>query len=242
MAFMMRGRNRGNLGAPGWVPDGATVHLDFINTQYYANGAADINDLLGGTFDDTKIETRGLYISNVSGGEHGPNAIGDLFDILASGLASGCTIVTEIDNIVDNAAWSMSGPHVYWFDNTDPDSATEFIVVESTHTDGVSIAGAGSFFHEDSSNHWNLPHPTIQRCAYTIARDVGGGSRAYDISTNGSTAVTDTDTNSEHDFVVARIALFGIDEWFFWPDDWCIRTFTVYPAQDPSVLPALSTI
>jgi hypothetical protein len=223
----------------GEVPEGATAHLDFLDEFYWVDGSErSLGSILGGTFDAGKIEARGLYISNVAAGRHSPDAIGVLFTVLADGLANGCTIVTEFEPIPDNAAFSVSGLHVAWYDNADPDLASDTLFVQST-SDGILISDDGVLSFEDADN-WNAPATQPQRAAYTVARDTGG-SREYAVSVNGSAAATTTSADS-HSFTPARIALWAVEEWSWWPDDWCIRSFTVYPAQEPAALAALSTI
>jgi len=243
MAFLLRSRNkRGIAAAAGDVPAGALAYLDFLNGVYYAGSHQAVSNLLGGTFDISKIEARGLYISSVAAGQHSPNAIGDLFTVLSDGLANGCTIITEFEPIDDNLAQSTAGLHVYYLDNADPDLSTEFLSVESAAGggSGVIIADGAGFTFGPLADNFNTPLAQPQRCAATIARDITT-TRQYAMSTNGSTADTDTH-DTAHDFTPVRIALWALEEWSWWPDDWCVRTFTVYPAQEPAALPALSTI
>lgn len=243
MAFLLRSRNEKAIAAAdGDVPAGALAYLDFLNEVYYAGSHQAVSSLLGGTFDVSKIEARGLYISSVAGGQHSPNAIGPLFTVLSDGLANGCTIITEFEPIADNLAQSTAGLHVYYFDNTDPDLATEFLSVESAAGggSGVIIADGAGFTFGPLADNFNTPVAQPQRVAATIARDITS-TRQYAMSTNGSTADTDTHATA-HAFTPARIALWAVAEWSWWPDDWCVRSMTVYPAQDPADLPALSTL
>lgn len=227
--------------ASGTVPSGADAHLDFTTGFYSVNGTGrSVGSIIGGNFDAGKIEARGLYISNVAAGQHGPDAIGDLFDLLAPGVADGITLVYEYEIIDDNAAESAFGPHLFWFDNADADLATEYVQTESNGTGMLIQDNAGTILDQLAHN-WNEPVAQVQRVAMTYARDIGGGDFEYAASANGETAFTATTTRVQ-DFTVARVTLFHVEEWAWWPDEWCIRTITVYPVKAPADLPALSTI
>lgn len=229
----------GGASAPAWLPSGASAHLDFINGQYYAGGAVhDIADLLGdgpdtiaagGGFNAGAITVDGMYMDNAE--TNRPNAIGPLFDALKAGLAAGCTVVMEIDFRSSPAGafiWLLSG-----IDNTFGNfiaGAYVFGDVEVDDPADVGLVGSNSAFNDD---------PGIKRLAVTFSRDAGGGDYEYAVSSEGTTATTQTVTYAPSG-TVNNITMFhdGRDSSIL--DDSYVRTVTLYPALDPADLPALT--
>lgn len=228
----------GGASAPGWLPDGATAFLDFVNGSYYAGGGVhDVGDLLGdgpdtvaagGGFDAGAITGDGMYMDNIE--TNRPNAIGALFDDLKAGLAAGCTVVMEIDfrsSPYGSFIWLLSG-----IDNSFGNFIAGAYVlgdVEVDDPDEVGLAGGNSAFSDD---------PGIKRLAVTFSRHTGGNYE-YAVSSEGAAATTQTVAYAPSTDV-NNITLFhdGADSSIL--DDAYVRTVTLYPALDPADLPALT--
>lgn len=224
-----------NGGAPAWVPPGALAHLNFTTQQYFADGAVRaLSEVLGGGLDPTAIDSTGMLVTNVApNNDNSPRAIGPLFDIMANGLANGMTVVVEWEIVAGGE--SGSGPHFWAFNNANPDLAARYCGMETTHPDGGFFFDDGTFSY-NPDQPWGKPIPGIQRMAYTFARDVGGGLRQYSLSHNGRLADYTNDDDALQDFTPVRIDLWSVQEWAYWPDNWKIRTFTIYAPKNPEEL------
>lgn len=214
-------------GTPPWVPDDATAFLDFVNGQYFAGGAERaVATLLGGSFDAGAISASGMRIIGSNGNR--PKAIGALFSDLANAVSAGGTVVYDMQSATDPGGFLM-----FIGDGANYSLADEAIIA---HAEG------------DFQDYWDLfingPAPTgsgMHKQAFTLARDVGGGSYQYAWSQDGNAALTQTITYTSHVIPVDTI-LIGHDGVGTGNslNDIYIRSITLYPALLPADLPALT--
>lgn len=220
------GPGDGDGGGGDPLPDGSIVTLDFVNGFYYAGGAEQpVEDLLGGGFDPGAISASGMYVDNSN--ENRPIAIGPLFDDIAAGLAAGCTIVFDTNHVSDP----------YGFLMCIMDAASRSLM-----TNYVNIGHSNIL--EDQTDIWffgevDYSGTGAHKSAFTLNRDLGGGSFAYDVSVDGGTAVTQT--ASYPAFAPVDTITIGHDgDDAFVLDDAYIRSIKLFPAKDPADLPALT--
>lgn len=224
------------VGGGGGLPAGATAHLDFINGYYYAGGAERaVADILGGAFDAGEISGLGMLVRLEN--TNRPSAIGALFSDLQTALFSGGTIVTEFTTVGTEFSGLMT-----FLDGADHGASVEEVQILF---DGAN--GGGGLSMED---FWDLSYfgggatvvaTGLNKIAFTLAEDIGGGNRKYAHSINGGSVSTDTVTYlvSAHMPVVDTIAMFHRGQEFGEMQAY-IHTLTLYPAVDSTELPALS--
>jgi hypothetical protein len=210
---------------PPWVPDDATTFLDFVNAQYFCAGSErTVASLLGGGFDASAISGSGMYI-NFSN-DNRPTPIGVFLTSLLSGLAAGMTILFEV-----TTASSLGGFLLYLGDDPLFDDATlyDLVTIDGSISDqnslniSASISGAGA-----------------HKVAITLNRDVGGGDHEYAWCHDGNAAVTQTKAYAAATMTDAQIGWSGFDGDGQQLFQTYIRTITIYPAIDPTALPALT--
>ncbi|RWC29855.1 MAG: hypothetical protein EOS70_23490 [Mesorhizobium sp.] len=216
-------------GTPAWVPDDAIAFLDFVNEQYFSGGAERaVSTLLGGGFDPAAISASGMRIIGSNGNE--PEVIGTFFSELAAAVTSGGTVVVDFQSTNHPGGFLM-----FIADGINLDVADEAI---------LAYAGGGI------EDYWDMDLFDVtvtgasrHKEAFTLARDVGGGDFEYAWSHDGRTAVTQTVDYVSHALPVDTILIghdgVGTGNTL---NDIYIRSITLYPAQLPAVLPALTSL
>jgi hypothetical protein len=232
----------GDEGTPEWVPEGALAHLDFVEGQYYSDGSTwTVSQLLGGGFDAGDIDANGMacWYTNTNR----PNAAGSFLAVLEAGLASGMTIVVEINSPTEEAG---SSPLLIFLDNTDANSA-----LWATYIEHPAHSGSGSYQSDFGSMlvdgvFASRTETGTNRFGYTVGRDLGGGSWRFAASVNGDAAVSDDEAYSADDGFatagVARVAIGAVEEFGWAFDQSYIRSITVYAAVDEAALAVLTEI
>ncbi|BCH33115.1 hypothetical protein MesoLjLc_50450 [Mesorhizobium sp. L-8-10] len=220
----------------GDLPPGAIAHLDFLNGFYYAGGAEQaVGDILGGAFDATQISgASGMLVRNTN--TNRPNAIGALKTDLTTAVFSGGTIVVEFTQL--NTA---SGGLLNFMDGADYDASIEYVLSDfGASAGGISMEDFWSLSYSGGSA--NIASNSLNKVAFTLAEDIGGGNRKYAHSINGGTVYSDTVTYlvSAHMPTIATIAMFHKAQEFGEMQAY-IRTCTLYAAVDSTELPTLST-
>jgi hypothetical protein len=221
-------------GGGGTRPDGSTAYLNLQTGYCYAGGAdRTIADLLGGGFDPSSISGSGMYVAYAPASSNRPNAIGPLFDDLVAGLAAGCTIVFDINFIND-----AYGRYIDFLDGTNEGDSTDYVL--GSMTGGLKrpdIEDQATLFL-DSGSGMALA-VGAHKIGLTFARQTAGVYE-YAVSVDGLTAVSDTVAYPPLSST-ATITLFhdGEDNNFVL-DNAYVRSITLYPAKDPTDLPALT--
>jgi hypothetical protein len=241
VAGAWRFRQRAGMGntVPSWVPSDALAHLDYREQRYFANDAVwAIETMHGGGFDADYISSAGMRIRFPSlGGTNLPDAAGPLLSIMHDGLTVGLTGVIEWTITADEDNIHYTSPHLFWHDDT----WNDWLEV-GVNNSGVVINDGYDLLLTGAAGDLNALG-AVQRMAFTICRDVGGGDFQFAASLNGGTAVTQTIGYGFAWMSTDQAPLF--QRWDLWtqaPLDNHIREMTLYAAQEPSALPALSTI
>lgn len=219
-------------GPPAWLPAGAVAFVDFVNSRYYAGGAVrSIAELLTG-YDPAYLDATGLYIA--FDGSNAPLAAGALLSDLAVQAPAGATLVFDCAGMP--IGWN--GVLFYFYDAaTGPTSSVQFGAagqassVDLTDFDEISLALSTG-----------LNTTGANKFAYTINRDLGGGSWQYGGSVNGETEVTDTASYDHFAVNINPVLGFQLGGYSTFSEfDAKFRSMTLYPAMAPSSLPSLST-
>lgn len=209
---------------PEWVPEDATVFLDFVNGRYFAGEAPRaIATLLGGGFDAGEISGSGMFFDFA--GTNLPTAAGAFLSDLAAGLAAGCTLLFDMEFVNAPFGWIM-----FVGDAADWGSSSEDIVVaaddntydEHTLNVGSALSGTG-----------------VHKLAQTFNRNVGGGSYEYARCVDGAAADTQT-VGYAASWTVDTLAIGSDGAGGQQLDHVYIRSITLYPALDPVDLPAMT--
>ncbi|RWB66585.1 hypothetical protein [Mesorhizobium sp.] len=212
-------------GGGGSLPPGATGQLDFVNGFYWAGGAeVAVGDILGGGFDSGAISASGMYINFDNSNR--PTPIGDLLSDLLAGLAAGMTILFDV-----TTPSSLGGFLIYmgvapaYDDAFSWNYATIDAFVSDEGTLGLSgsISGAGD-----------------HKIAITFNRSVGGSTHEYAWCNDGNTAVTQTTAYAAWTMTDAQLGWDGGLSSGRQLFETYIKSMTIYPAMDPTDLPALT--
>lgn len=232
----------------GLMPEGATAHLDFINGYYWAGGAQRaVSDVLGdgpdtvqagGGFNpDAIVPAKGLLICNNGNVDaetseawtNRPYPINTLYDDMAAGLLAGCTMVFEF-----NCQNPPYGTLFAFYDDISENDSFDWVDLEIDYglTDGYDV----SIVDEPTGTG-------LHKIAVTLNRDVGAGNRQYAMSIDGGAAST-ADIDYSDPFPTASLNTItighdGDDSKML--DIVYLRTITLYPAVEPTELPALSS-
>lgn len=230
-------------GTPPWLPDGALAHLDFVNGQYYADGAErSILTILGGAFDPDDIGASGMAVWTSNANR--PTAIGALADVIEAGLASGMTVICEAYITGEGTSGSAHFAPIALADTDDFSTATWELNVYAGI--GTGWAQIEDFNAVDLFSDHSFDDDGINRWGFTISRDIGGGSYRYAATMNGEAAGTDTvayaaDANfpSAGPGIIA-VGHAGNDGRTATAS--YIRTLTIYAAVDETELAALTEL
>ncbi|PSJ55754.1 hypothetical protein [Pseudaminobacter soli (ex Li et al. 2025)] len=226
-AQMMNGLGGGD---PGWIPEGAVAHLNFIGGNYFAGGQSrTVDTILGGAFLPVSIDpSMGMYVDNTS--PNRPNAIGPLFDDIAAGLAAGCTVVFEIQFQDD-----PYGSFIHLMDAAGANAATEWV-------SGTIFGGAAYVQDQEdielSAGAGSLTTAGLHKIAFTFARRADGDFE-YAVSSDGSVAETMTVDYAPLSPVNTITLFHDGDDTSILDDAW-VHSITLYPAVAPAGLPALT--
>lgn len=215
---------------PDWLPEGAVVHLDWVNGNYWAGSAERVDtDILGGDYNPAKIDAaRGLFMQ-LGAEMYGPTAIGALFTDLVNYLQAGATFAIDID-AGEAPANFPEGTIIYFFDDADPDLANEFLEVKfSTSPRSVNMGDSQSLTLTGSSP--NIFEMTgVQVAAFTVNGPVAGPLFRYALSINeGAQQQTDKSYDASY-LSPASIRLFAVQEWDYGMEDVYVRRMTLFPA------------
>jgi len=222
-----------------------TAFLDFVNADYTVNGSTvAIASVLGGAFVAGDIVASGMKVWHANSNR--PNAIGVLFDLIEAGMATGMTVVFEIDwdgasssgllSICDPPDFNTAN---FFFESYVGDDFDDILTMMDTGGGGgggdLAIAEQAAFLPE-----WNATG--INRIGMTLSRNIGGGQYRYAGAVNGQTAVSqDVGYSMETNFPsIAKIAIGHIDDFSIAYDASYIRSIAFYPAVDETTLAALT--
>lgn len=218
-------------GASSGVPDGALVHLDFINGIYFDGAMATAADVIG---EPQYITGSGLAISYDNESSAGEAVVHVIGDALAALLTLNWTIVVEYEEFYSGGISFLLGML-----NADWASYTKYVQLERWDAgDGLELVISDFDFNNgnlERTRGANDPFgPGIHRIAATrtnskLAISVdGGGALVYNAAANaGVTAINATIGSRENEFLY---------------NDFNFRRLTVYAPQDDAALPGLSAI
>jgi hypothetical protein len=209
------------------LPDGAVAHLDFIGGYYYAGGTERaVATLLGPDFVPGDISAAGMEITYANSNR--VIAAGALLSDLAALLPDGMTALFEIDH-----ASKPAGAFFYVEDGLDTalvktSGSPVEMVLDDTYD--VELHGGAAGFAASG----------IQKIAFTLNRDLGGGSWQTACSVNGGTVFSASASYNhftEHLITIDDVRLFQTP---FLGIDVTVRRLTFYAAKPSSELPSLS--
>ena len=233
------------------LPAGAIAHADFLTSYFYAGGAETTAAGMFDLYKPTRHTAQGYLVD---------------WNIDYEGLNAKAALLADIDTAMDNGItfyMEIEGPYkptIEWIgfgDNTDLNDATYYLLM------GGDLGG----IHDRQGQIWDsILVPDIQewgaavivgsaggppsdplvinKGAFCLYRDEGGGNFGVAASLNGETAWGDTDVGIDGSTVtVDHCRWGGMPEWYIalGPDDY-IRKITIYPAMTDGELEALSTL
>lgn len=226
--------------AEGGGTPGAIAEMDFVNGYYYAGGSTRVvGDMLGGSFDGSSIDASGMFM-DLFGGSNFPSAIGSLFTDIEAGLATGMSIVIELDSTV--GVWAKPvGPYLTITDTANISTAVEYIDLYTPDSSGsVYMTDTSTLATNDTGGDW--VSRSINKIGFTLYRDIGGGSYESAHVVNAGTVYTDTTAYAGNFFTVGGIDIFSKDSEGDCLADIYIRHFVLYPAKNNSELSALTVL
>lgn len=210
----------------GGIPDGALVHLDFINGVYYDGAVATAADVIG---EPQYITSSGLDLSYDNESSAGEALVHLIGDALAAVLTLDWTIVLEYQEFYNNGQTNI-------FVLANGSVATEdeaVLIYRGNAGDGLEAIILDRNDALASRTLGDLTAHGIGTHRIAVTRT---DSRMA-ISVNGGAVVT-----NETDLATVEVvnATFGGTDGDFLSNDFNLRSFTVYAAQDDSALPGLS--
>lgn len=216
-------------------PD-ALAFADFVSQVYEVNAAeSSLAAMFSGT-DPGGFSVDGMKVAAANSNR--PAATGTLKTIIEDGLAAGITLLFEMEMETAGAGGTLFGVN-------DP-AFFEFIYLNSQP--GAQDGGSMNF--GTSSLPMNLPG--INRVAFTLSRDLGGGSWRNAVSVNGSAidGISGAKWQNLTYALADRFFTTGIDavklgdvsDWDLTNDSEFFRKFAVYAPMDDSALMALSSL
>lgn len=229
------------LEPPVWLPEGALIHLDWVNGNFFWDGEEKVDtDGLGGSYDPSDVDAAGLLM-RLSPNMNGISLTGTMLSTLVQLMLDGCTIVVDADAESGGVLTWVEGMFVWFMDNVDPDSANDFVTFDpSTSPRSCQSSfphGDGAFAYAQLMNSFG-----INSFAWTINAPFGSDRRTGH-SINGKTAAFEDANDAVQDVQASwpRVDLFAIQEWDFGLQDCYVRRLTVYsPATVAADLQALA--
>jgi hypothetical protein len=221
----------------GYMPVGgdALAYADFVEGIYELDGAAStLEDMFSGT-DPGGFSGSGMKVAFANSNR--PAATAALRTIIGDGLAGGITLLFEMQMATAAAGGPLMGVN-------DPDY-TEAIEVNSQP--GASDYGDLNF----GTNTLSLNKPGTNRYAFTLSRDLGGGSYRNAVSVNGSAIVTNIAHYQNLTYPladrfitpgIAAVTLGEIADWGYQNENEFFRKFAVYGPMTDSELVTLSSL
>ncbi|RWN35780.1 hypothetical protein [Mesorhizobium sp.] len=229
-------------GSSGDVPEGAVIFLDFVNSIFW-DGTELVNSTeLLSDFDVADVNGDGLVL----GAGNWPIATGAFFDTFTDLLANGgVTVVVELTidgqyNIGTGSQFA-TGPIMQIMDGTDADLTTNAIYADIY--DGFHLYVGDSNDLTEVGGDVDTAQPAgIERRAFTLFRDLGGGSWQTASTTNGGPAQSTTTSHGGGYFTVVEIDVFGVESWTYPLEKARVRRLTVYEAKTPAEIDAATDI
>jgi len=218
-------------GGGGSLPAGAVAQLDFINEFYYAGGSEQaISSLLGGGFDAGEISASGMLIDFENSNR--PNAAGSWFTDITTTIATGITILFEIDY-----PDTPFGSFIHILNDVDYNTASKWA---SSYVGGVAapyVEANNGISFDGTSN--SLTSTGMHKIAMTFYRNLGGGTYQFAVSVDGGAATTDTTTTAPFS-PYTKITIGHDGGGGLIMDAGYIRAITIYPAMNTTDLALLS--
>jgi len=223
------------VSSPPWLPAGAIAYLDFQNGNYYAGGAERaVSDILGGGFDITEISGSGMFVDFTTSTNR-PDAIGVLLSDFDTTIDGGLTFVCECDA----GAFAPLGTMLMILEGSNANTSEYYIVNEAASLGRGQIYDSAVLNETGPSSELSTG---VNKVAFCIFRDEGGGNFGVSASINGNTAFGNADIGlSGASRIVDTVHLFHVDEWSVAMDPIHIRNFTIFGPKSDAELEALST-
>lgn len=227
----------------GSLPPGATAHLDFVGSFYYAGGAERaLTDVLGDGNPGANLNLTYFTVDGMdtqSTNDNRPDAVGTLYTDLASLWSGGISVVMEVDILTGGEGFGSADVIGFW-NNVTPGSATN--VADIFSQANLSIEDFSSLFTTVDNDGMGLG---VNKIGGTFFLDVGGGNFESAICVNGNAPSTDTTAYGPSSLTLARVTIGHLlpdSPYFFGTDnnDFLIRSMTFYPAMASSALQALT--
>lgn len=215
------------LEPPFWLPDGALIHLDWVNGNFWWDSAIQNPlDGLGGNYDPSDIDGFGLFM-RLGANMNGIQLIGSLRSQIVLAMLGGCSMAVDLDADAGGFLSFPEGMIIWFMDNVDPNSINNTVTWEpatSPRSWDMSYPG-GTTSGTETMNQFS-----VQTLAATFNASIGGGDFRWGGSVNAQTAefedvafqVADTESS------FPRVDLFAIQEFDFGLEECYVRRFTVY--------------
>lgn len=220
------------LEPPIWLPEDAIVHLDWVNGNFYWDGAEQTaTSGLGGNYDPTDIDANGLLM-RLSPNMNGISLTGTLLSLFVQLLLSGCTIVVDADAESGGVLTWVEGMFVWWMDDLDANNVNNIVTFEPDTSprsfDSSFPSGDGFFQYTQTMNSFG-----INSFAFTVNSPFSGGGsqRRWGGSINGKTAAFEDAADAVQDVQASfpRVDILAIQEFDFGLQDCYARRLTIFP-------------
>lgn len=236
-SFISFGGGGGGGGGP-TPPAGAVAYASFIDNFFYSRGAeVAASDIMSG-INLADVNEDGLKL----GTGFWPKVIGDMFTDFTSLLASGGVSV-EVEFTIDSkaniggGAPYASGPVMQIMDGTNANTTADAIYADIY--DGFHLyVGDKNDLTEVGGTVNTSVNGGIERRAFTLFEDEGGGVWRTASTTNGGPAQSTTTTHSGGYFTVVEIDLFNVEDWSYYLQNVRVRSLAMFPAKTTSEIDA----
>lgn len=223
---------------PSTPPDGAVGWADFSNNFYWQNGVEVVASAILTGIDPFDINGDGLVL----GAGQWPKATGALFADIVALLADG-GVTVEVEFTLDSKANIGSGP-VYAngpvmqiMDGTDADLTTDAIYADIYDGFHLYVGDKGDLTEVGGSVDTAVS-AGIERRAFTLFRDQGGGLWQTASTTNGGPAQSSTTSHDGGYFTVVQIDVFAVESWSYSLENVRVRSLAVFPAKTTAEIDA----
>ncbi|AZO29436.1 hypothetical protein [Mesorhizobium sp. M1B.F.Ca.ET.045.04.1.1] len=219
-------------------PAGAVAYASFVDNFFYSRGAeVAAADIMSG-INLADVNEDGLKL----GTGNWPKMIGDMFTDFTGLLAvGGVTVEVEftIDSKSDIGAGTVysTGPVMQIMDGTNANTTVNAIYADIY--DGYHLyVGDSNDLTEVGGTVNTTVSAGIERRAFTLFEDIGGGSWRTASTTNGGPAQSTTTTHSGGYFTVVEIDIFTVEDWSYYLQNARVRSIAIFPAKTTAQIDA----
>ncbi|RWD00161.1 MAG: hypothetical protein EOS58_30745 [Mesorhizobium sp.] len=229
-SFISFGGGGGGGGGP-TPPAGAVAYASFVDNFFYSRSAeVAVADIISG-INPADINEDGLKL----GTGYWPKVIGDMFTDFNSMLATG-GVTVEVEFTIDSKsdigagpAYSF-GPVMQIMDSTNANATADSIYADMYSGSRLYVGDENDLTEVGGSVNTAVPGG-IERRAFTLFEDEGGGVWRTASTTNGGPAQSTTTTHSGGYFTVVEIDLFNVEDWSYYLQYARVRSIAMFSAK-----------